>query len=253
MTSPLEEAFRDANDGYSTDRVLADPELNERFIQACRARGLRESPELLNRQLINLRKSGRLGKQNAKSTQFDDDEYRFAAEMAVRHLERRDQVTLDDILACPVRASEFDALCRDIAPGFSSVRYRWAALRLRKSRKLSPEVMGQAIPSKEVLLIKAEGLKIDDVPVSSGLYCFMAERETLYIGEASNLRVRMKKHLEHSDNKFLARWMWQFGKGSLTIELHVFHENVKTKTRKALETEMVRSRRPSFNILGTLE
>ena len=60
MTNPLELAFRDANDGYSTDRVLADPDLNARFISACRKHGLNESPILLNRKLINLRKSGQL-------------------------------------------------------------------------------------------------------------------------------------------------------------------------------------------------
>ncbi len=29
------EAFRLTNDGYSADRVVADPELNSRFLEAC--------------------------------------------------------------------------------------------------------------------------------------------------------------------------------------------------------------------------
>ena len=119
-------------------------------------------------------------------------------------------------------------------------------------KRLSPEPISQAIPSKEVLLLKAESLDIEQVPTASGVYCFVSDRETLYVGEASSLRARLKKHLDHSDNKYLARWIWQHGMGTLTIELHVFHEEVRLKTRKALETELIRSRRPSFNVLGKL-
>lgn len=184
MTELLALAFREVNEGYSTDRVLADPELNARFVSACRERGLNERPTQLNRKLINLRKSGKLGKQKAKRTQFDDDEYQFAAEIAVRHLERRDQITLDDILVDPELAAEFDMICRDFAPGYSSLRYRWSALRLRKSRKLSPEIISQAIPSQKVLLLQVDHLSIEDVPMSAGIYCFVSEKETLYVGEA---------------------------------------------------------------------
>ena len=252
MTNPIEMAFQNTHRGFSTDRVLADPDLNANFITACRTHGLDDTTENLNRKLINLRKSGRLGGQTAKRTQFDDDEYRFAAEIATRHLERRDQITLDDILVNPDLANEFDEICRNFAPGYSSLRYRWSALSLRKSRNLRPEIINQAIPSKEVTLLKADQVNLDEISRSSGIYCFIAEQETLYIGEAGCLRTRLKKHLEHSDNKFLARWIWQHGMDSLTIELHVFPDDVKTKVRKALETEMIRSRRPSFNILGKL-
>ena len=92
MRDALVEAFDAASDGYSTDRVVADAELNLRFVAACRERGLQECAADLNRALLNLRKSGGLtGRPRAKQTHFpEEDEYRFAAEIAVRFLERRD-------------------------------------------------------------------------------------------------------------------------------------------------------------------
>ena len=252
MTEKLVAAFLEVNEGFFTDRVLADSELNKRFIAACKSRGLTDSPEHLNRKLINLRKSGKLGKLNSIRTLFNDEEYRFAAEIAVRHFERRDQITLDDILVSPSLASEFDEISQGIAPGYSSLRYRWSALSLRKSRSLTPEIFSQAVPSKEVYLHKVDSVQIDDIPKSPGIYCFVSEKASLYVGEASCLRTRLKKHLEHSDNKYLARWMWEYGTGELTLELHILDEQVKTKVRKALETELIRSRKPQFNVLGKL-
>ena len=60
MSSSLEEAFLAASNGYSEDRVVCDPELNERFVLECRARGINEPVAVLNRSLLNLRKRGRL-------------------------------------------------------------------------------------------------------------------------------------------------------------------------------------------------
>src|SRR5262245_524461 len=110
MTAPLVTAFDAVSDGYPPDRVVAGPEVNRRFIDECRARGLDTPAALLNRSLLNLRKSGGLtGRPRTRKTTFhNEDEYRFATEMAVRALERRDGVSLDDIICDPDRAAEFD-------------------------------------------------------------------------------------------------------------------------------------------------
>ena len=62
MKCLISEAFLQVRSGFSTDRVLADPDLNAAFVSACREQGLDESPEKLNRQLLNIRKAGKLGK-----------------------------------------------------------------------------------------------------------------------------------------------------------------------------------------------
>jgi hypothetical protein len=46
------EAFRKVHDGHSTERVVVDPELNARFIQACRELDLAQSEYQLNHTLF---------------------------------------------------------------------------------------------------------------------------------------------------------------------------------------------------------
>jgi site-specific DNA-methyltransferase (adenine-specific) len=252
MSEEVIDAYDEARQGFSSDRVIADPEFRARFVELCRKRGNQRSEETLCRLLMNLRKAGRLSHLKSNRTQFDDSEYRFASEIAVRHLERRSQITLDDILCDPTLVAEFDAICEDIAPGFSPLQYRWAALSLRKSRSISPEIMSHALPSTSVELIPCSELNLDSLPTDAGLYVFIAKNEEIYIGEASNLRVRLKKHLDHSDNKQLARYIWDAGLDELWVEIHTLPSECSTKIRRALEVELIRSREPTFNIIGKL-
>jgi site-specific DNA-methyltransferase (adenine-specific) len=122
----IKAAFDAVRGDHSVDRLVADPELNARFVEKCRELG---EPATLNRALLNLRKGGHLrGIKSNRLSAGDDDPYRFAAEMAVRYMERRDGVSLDDIICDPELASEFDRLAAAIAPGFTPLQYRWAAL-----------------------------------------------------------------------------------------------------------------------------
>ena len=74
--------------------------------------------------------------------------------------------------------------------------------------------------------------------------------QVVYIGECENLRKRLRKHLDHSDNKGLAHWLWQHGMSDLHLEFHVLPEDTTTRVRKALETELIASRQPTFNVQG---
>jgi len=250
MTGPLANAFDTAADGYSADRVIADPELNQCFIAECRRLGLHEPIATLNRALLNLRKTGGLaGRPRSKRTHFhDEDDYRFAAEIAVRFIERRDGISLDAIICDPEKVAEFDEVSARIVPGYSPLRYRWAALNLRKTRQLKPEVAGRIAPSVDVVNVGIDAIVPDELPVSQGLYLFIAAEQLLYVGETENLRKRLKKHLEHSDNKGLARWIWEYGTKSLHLEMHVLPDGTETRVRRALELELIRSRQPVFNV-----
>ncbi|MCA9013118.1 MAG: GIY-YIG nuclease family protein [Planctomycetaceae bacterium] len=197
-----------------------------------------------------MRKSGKLGSGTTRQTRFKDDEYRFAAEMATRHLERRDAVSLDEILIDPSRAEEFDSLCDSLCSGFSPLQYRWSALGLRKQRCLAPEIVAHAVPATAVVIHKCNEVRTELIPSDSGLYIFFDETQTLYVGEASNLRSRLKKHLDHSDNKQLARWFWEHGFENARLELHVLDARYSTRIRRSLESELIRSRKPVFNIQG---
>jgi excinuclease UvrABC nuclease subunit len=86
------------------------------------------------------------------------------------------------------------------------------------------------------------------VPSEQGLYLFHTRDSCLYVGEAENLRNRIGKHLDHSDNKGLARWIWEQGNAELFIELQILDFNTTQRVRRALEQELIRGRNPVFNI-----
>lgn len=250
MISSLEEAFLAACNGYSEDRVVCDPELNLRFVSECRARGLDEPVAALNRSLLNLRKAGRLGgRRRSKPTRFRNQyQYRFAAEMAGRYLERRERLSLDNILCDPELAAIFDVTAGSLAPGFSSLQYRWAALNLRKARQFKPELLSRVAPPLEIIHYRAKELVVNQLPIAQGVYLLFDGQRLLYVGEAKNIRHRIKKHLDHSDRKELARWLWENGPEELRLEIQVLEPETPTRIRKALEAELIRSRDPVFNV-----
>lgn len=252
MNEEIISAFTAASGGYSVDRVIADPTLNREFILACHERGLSNGAADLNQKLMNLRKANRLRGLTTKRTVVPGaNECAFAAEVAIRHLERREKRTLDAILCDPDLAAEFDAIAAEILPGYSPLAYRWAALSLRKIRKLRPEIVARVAPALRVERFAVSGIDADSLPDEQGLYLFTSANGVLYVGEATNLRKRLRKHLDHSDNKGLARWLWENGQKDLHLEVHVLDGNTATLARKALEAELIVSRKPIFNVRGS--
>jgi predicted GIY-YIG superfamily endonuclease len=249
-------AFDDTNRGFSADRVVADPLLNAQFIERCKVLDVKNPPVEINLQLLNLRKAGLLrGRPRSIRTSFhDEDSYRFASEIAARFIEKRDGTTLDRIICDPETAVSFDTIASEIAPGYLSLQYRWAALNLRKSRSLRPELISHVVRPKSVSFAAVEGLKESELSEQQGIYIFYSSTETLYVGEGGNLRNRVAKHLDHSDNKNLARWFWSNGFRDVRLEVQVLDANTSTKVRRALEAELISTRRPIFNVqrLGLL-
>ena len=161
MKSKLIAAFDATCQGFSPDRVVADPDLNANFVAEALRLGLTDAAANLNRNLLNLRKRGLLPGRKSKRTSFHDEEnYRFAAEMAVRFLERRDGISLDSIICDPERAAEFDSFAARLAPGFSPLQYRWAALNLRKTSRLKPELLARVSPPISIATYSINGLDL---------------------------------------------------------------------------------------------
>jgi predicted GIY-YIG superfamily endonuclease len=249
MKDEIVQAFHHASQGFSPDRVVADPDLNCAYLSECYRLGLGSDAAKLNRSLLNLRKRGALrGISSRRTVLKDQPEYRFAAEIAARFLERENEITLDQIICDPHHAERFDEIAMTIVPGGRSFEYRWAALNLRKQQRLRPEVLARVARPSRVLQFQVRGLSLDGVPRSPGLYLFYSNQATLYIGECENLQNRIRKHLDHSDNKELARWLWEFGEASLHLELQVLDKSITQRIRRALEVELIRSRMPVFNV-----
>jgi site-specific DNA-methyltransferase (adenine-specific) len=252
MREKIRHAFLVMRCHYPPDRVVADPELNRAFVEECRRCGLTEPEKRLNQLLLNLRKGGDLkGLPRSFRTSFPNEEdYRFASEIAARYLERAKGVTVDEIICDPDTAREFDAMAQALAPGYAPLQYRWAALNLRKARHLKPEMLSRIAPAEMVSLGPVSSLDLLRISRKQGLYILYdpKSRHTLYVGEASNLRKRLDKHFDHSDNKGLARWLWENGFKELYLEVHLLPERTAKRVRRALEAELIESRRPLFNV-----
>jgi hypothetical protein len=254
MKAQVLQAFLRTRDGYSPDVVIANPALNAQFLAVCRDLGAEATDFDLNHCLYNLRKSGAL--EDHPTTRrvrvTNREEYEFAAEIAARFLERRQNTTLDRVICDPSLVQEFDRLAQELAPGFTPFDYRFAALNLRKKRRLRPEVGPHLLPAVRVESFRIAGLDINQIPRSQGIYLFYySNGGLLYVGEARNLRDRIRKHLDHSDRRELAHWLWEHGTADLYVEIHLLPDETNNVGRKALELDLIRSRNPRFNILGT--
>jgi hypothetical protein len=199
-------AYAKVFDGYSTDRVVIDPELNAWFLAECRRHGLTADDYHLNHALLDIRKSSKVALPKAtKRTEFRDyDEYQFASEIAVRILQRSEGVTLDQILCDPSLAFGFDRIAKQLAPKQPVLNLRAAALNLRKTRRLGP--MKGNVQVEHVNLIAAGPIKLvtpAELPPDPGVYSFYDQNRPLFAGETANLQRRIELHFSGQLPKWL--------------------------------------------------
>ena len=250
----VKDAFVDVHDGWSADEVLVRDDLNAAFVARCR-RQLPEADEAeLNWLLLNLRKAGRLDALATRQANLRHEDYAHAAEIAARQMYDKYQSSIDRVLCDPKLRQEFDRIARSVTPDASAYELRKAALSLRKARQLRPELVARvAAWHKQVITLSAKDVLADPkrIPDTPGIYIFRDASGYLYIGESEDLRARVTKHLDHSDRKSLARYLWQEGADGVTVELHAFDpdSNARYKEmRRAYESELIASRKPRFNL-----
>lgn len=183
------EAYRQSSEGFSTDRVLIDPQLNAAFQQACQKLGVNQPAVISNRALLRLRKAGKLSSiKSNERTSFDwkeADAYLFASEIAWRTVFDETGASLDDILCNPSLANLFDETAQRFAPGYSSLQYRWGALTLRKVAKTA-STRSQKLDDPD-----GKFKAVDDFATlngQAGLYVVgTPNHKTLYVGESLDL------------------------------------------------------------------
>lgn len=177
-----------------------------------------------------------------------EDEYRFASEMAARFLERKHETTLDHIICDPGIVAEFDAMAERISPGFRPVQYRIAALNVWTNQRVQPEQVSQAVYPEEVRVALFSERPTDQIPQRQGLYLLHQANLTLYVGETKDLKVRLAKHGGHAEREGGEHWVWKRGAGHVILEYRVLPQETSTTIRRALALDLIRSRRPVFNI-----
>lgn len=207
----IRDAFQQVHDGYATDRVVVDPDLNARFLQRCRDLGLSESDYKLNHLLLDIRKSKKvLLPLTTKLTQFKDyDDYEFASEIAFRYLQRKFSVTLDRVICDPDLRRQFDEVALRFSPRTPVLKLRCAALNLRKSHRLRP-LQGERPEYDLVSAGPVASIRLDQLPEFPGLYSFYDRNRPVFAGETAGLRRRIAFHLASSDARGLPDWL-EFG------------------------------------------
>lgn len=244
-TGSIIQAFVEARQGYSADRVVADPQLNRSFLRRCRELGLSGTDYELNWRLLNARKNGLLGDlpKTKRYTVRETDEFEYASELAVRHLQRTQEVSLDQIICDPDLADEFDKHASRLAPGYTALEYRWVALGLRKAGRLQSRAAGVEVPKfRDVRQVRQ--FKASDVPESGGLYLFSSSGVPVFVSHTDNLRHRFKRHMDVSNSRGLPDWLWD--QGVLDLSVTEMPNAIKV-VRQAAELLLVKQLHPILN------
>jgi hypothetical protein len=165
-------------------------------------------------------------------------------ELHARQYLRR--VSLDRILCDPSLATEFDSLAQRIAPGYSSLEYRWAAFTIRKLRRpyigsprISFEHMGNTF-----------GVRVSRLPNTGGLYRFLSGTRELYVGETSNIRQQIEIHLDNNGTAIFPDWMEARVHEPIELLVAQLPDNPSAKERGRLKTFYTDRFMPHFNWLG---
>jgi hypothetical protein len=210
--------FAETHQGYSVDRLVADPELNRAFQLACDERSLPGTAADRNRFLFRLRKLGRVKQLGLDTSQRTDlgwqemEPFVFAAEIAWRSVaDQYAGLGLDDLLCDPRFAEVFDDVAAKHAPGYSSVQYRWAALKFRKewekgrgrADRVSAKSLGiRKFKSSDKLPFDLQRIAkiIAQIDATPAIYAIrVVSGNYLYLGETENLQQRLQAHFhEHS-------------------------------------------------------
>lgn len=254
ISEVVERAFLYTHQGYSTDDVIICDRLNAEFVQVCRRELPLVEEEIFNWRLMSLRKQGKLGRVTRRRKHENHEDYLHAAEIAARYVYDKYSKTVDRAFCNPELKLTFDVIACEVAPDISSYRLRKAALKLRKNRQLRPELVPRVASwGKRVLSFAADDIVANPnlVPRLPGVYIFRDTSGYLYIGESGNLCLRIRQHLDHSDRKSLAHYLWEKGFKHITIELHVFDANSdarQKRCRQAYESNLIQVRQPRFNM-----
>lgn len=210
----LVEAFRRACNGFSLDRVAADPELQRELAKHCQALEVPGDLQSWNASLFRLRKAGKLtGVPTTARTELsweDCEAFLPAAEAALALLLSNDaEESLDDLLCDPARAAEFDRLALRYGGRKKPFEYRWAALKLRKEARVLRSRAHELRRTElkfTTPISTARGGKLNKLPEEPGLFSlYDGEGERLYVGAATDLRAAVTQLLPKSRLKIFDR------------------------------------------------
>lgn len=243
------QAYRLVRNGWSADRVVADPSLNCDYLGACRDLGLDNDLFYLNRQLLQLRKTNRLGGGAAgrsRRTSFPESwRYAGASEVAARAFYYRHGVSVDTLICHPKLRLKFDALAAEITPGYSPLQYRWAALNLRK-KGASVRVNRRQLAGLH-WSVAAFAAGETAVPAVEGIYSLYEEENCLFVGGTESIEQNIIAQRSIADVTLLAPELWHPDANRLHWRYAPL-PRTPADVLYGMVNRLVHDRRPVFNI-----
>lgn len=253
-------AFQECHRGYSSDELLIQDDLRHCFLRRLAGDDSFPLPADAERDallaLLKLRKTGKLAAVADRRGPAVDPTLYPVAEIAARAVIDRHRISIDRLLADPRFRAELSREAAQIVPDVAPYSLRKAVLALRKKRALRPELVLQVAQWQR----RVETYGLDELRAAladgvlhrgPGIYLFRAPRGYLYIGEAGNLSARLAEHLEGDGQRSLVAYLHGAARDEVTVELHTFAADSparQPRMRRAYESELIRSRRPEFNI-----
>jgi hypothetical protein len=243
----VKRAFMLVRDGFSPDRVIADPELDRKFLKACRDNGIDDSAFHLNLTLLSLRKNNKLvgvGR-SRRATVPDQWRYSVASEVAARAMYYRYGLSVDSTLCHPVLVKEFDRLAEEIAPGFTPFEYRWAALNIRKKGSA-------ATASRDVVqnLQWSRAVRFDvsaRLPTEKGIFVLHEGDTHLFVAGTENIRESIVTQQRITRVSFFDPDLWHPDPSRLHWKYVAMPDTV-VSDRYEVVNSLVGEWRPVFNI-----
>lgn len=253
----IAQAYLEVRNGFSIDRVVADPDMDRRFLRRCRELGLAGTDFDLNWKLFNGRKNKFFGDlpKTRNYTASRQDEFEFSSEMAIRYVQEqvrtqeRREISLDTIICDPDLAAEFDKIAAKLAPGFSPLDYRWVAFGVRKaSGRYSSKAQTIKFPTFDSLA-PTSSVRASGIPTDQGMYFFRCEDQPLFIGETNNLRERIEKHFDSGGKTGIPDWLYDSHAKTISLGI-VPTPEVSPTDRKIIELGAIYAFQPFFNYCG---
>lgn len=248
----IKNAYIESCDGYSIDRLITDPALNQAFLAACRAADLSGGPADWNHRLLGLRKAGKFKNlpkpQRTKIPREQLDQFIFASEIAWHLVAEQYDLALDEILCEPQIAQLFDETAARFAPGFSVFQYRWGALWLRKKSRMIKRHARTLPRSIRQLSFGSENLELKDsdmVPEDAGLYLLSVRKKRIYLGSTLHLRKRIINQTQTLPDLLTSLDLNDVDPGS--VKLKVLSLDADEKTISGLQARLIRKFDPLAN------
>jgi site-specific DNA-methyltransferase (adenine-specific) len=176
------------------------------------------------------------------------DCFLFASEIALAKVANERDVSLDAILCDPELAQQFDRIAKSFCPGFTSLEYRWAALKLRKEAKNTRQRASQLRRDRIDRLCSARSItnmrtRWHELPQQAGVYLISGNegRDKLYVGEALNLQQRLRKQFA---SKALQVWKHEAG----DLNFRFFTAETGQPELLAYQFLLVKEHQPRLNV-----